>query len=87
MTVIEKIQRDSLAIGVARALALANETAVAAGIDPQGALVTISEEASPPTRSWRIHYGPRDYINQRGGDITILVDGDSGEVKKVLRGQ
>jgi len=87
MTTLEKIGRDTLAIAVAHALALANETALAAGIDPETSLVTISEEASPPARSWRIHYGPRDYVNQRGGDITIVVDGDSGEVRKILKGQ
>jgi hypothetical protein len=48
-------------------------------------LITICEEGPP--RLWRIHYGPSDYIHQRGGDITVFIESDSGSVKKVLKGQ
>jgi hypothetical protein len=87
MTVIEKIQRDSLAMSVAQAVILANEAALGQGIDPVKALVTITGESSPPYRRWRVHYGPRDYVNQRGGDVTIFVDEAAAAVTKILRGQ
>ena len=36
---------------------------------------------------WRINYGPKDYINKRGGDLIIEVGGDDIKIKQVLRGQ
>jgi hypothetical protein len=87
MTVIDKIKKDKLAVSVARALAVANEAALAQGIDVGSALVTIAEETPPPDRTWRIHYGPRDYVLRRGGDFMVVVDDLSGEVKRTLRGQ
>lgn len=84
---MEKIQGDQLALSVARALALANEVARAQGIDPSAALLTVSEESPPPDRTWRIHYGARDYVLRRGGDFMVVVDDLSGEVKRTLRGQ
>ncbi len=87
MATIDRIQRDTLALSVGQAVAAANEAAVAHGIDPQNALVTISEDPSMRERLWRIHYGPRDFVNRRGGDFIVLVDQKMGEVKKTLRGQ
>jgi hypothetical protein len=50
-------------------------------------LITVNEETSAGGNLWRIHYGPRDYINQRGGDLIVLVDQQSGDVRDVLHGQ
>jgi hypothetical protein len=36
---------------------------------------------------WRIHYGPKDYVGRRGGDLIIEVDPADASVKQVLRGQ
>jgi len=58
MSTIEKIQKDTLAFSVAQALAVANEAALAQGVDPANSLVTISEENGTSDRLWRIHYGP-----------------------------
>jgi hypothetical protein len=55
-------------MSVARALSIANEAAVAHGVDPAKSLVAISEESSVAGRQWPINYGPRDYANRRGGD-------------------
>jgi hypothetical protein len=84
---LEEMQQDRLVMSVARALALANEAAVAHGTEPADSLVTIAEEATPAGRSWRINYGPRDFINRRGGDLIVVVDehGDAGP--RVIRGQ
>ncbi|HTU88471.1 MAG TPA: hypothetical protein VMF69_00085 [Gemmataceae bacterium] len=84
---LEKMQQDHLAMSVARALALANEAALSQGIKPADSLVTISEEASAAGRLWRIHYGPRDYINRRGGDLIVLVDERGEAVQRIIRGQ
>jgi len=84
---IDQIKNDKLAVSVARAVAVANEAAIAHGVDIGTALVTIAEESAPPDRSWRIHYGPRDYVLRRGGDFTVVVDDRSGDVKRIVRGQ
>jgi hypothetical protein len=84
---LEEIQQDGLAMAVARAVAVANETAKMQGIDLAGSLVTITEESPPPTRIWRVHYGPRDYTRRRGGDIIVLVDDQTGAVQRLIRGQ
>ena len=83
---LEELQRDDLAMSVARALSIANEAAIAEGTEPNACLVTIAEESPPPERLWRIHYGPRDYTHRRGGDLIIVVD-ERGGVRQILRGQ
>ena len=80
-------RQTHLVASVARALTLANDAASARGTDPADSLVTISEEGSSAGRVWRIHYGPRDYIGCRGGDLIVLVDEDSDAVQRVMRGQ
>jgi hypothetical protein len=84
---LEKMQRDHLVMSVARALTLANEAALAQGVEPANSLVTITEEAPSPSRLWRIHYGPRDYVGRRGGDLIVLVDERSEVVERIIRGQ
>lgn len=84
---LEKMQQDHLAMSIARALALANEAALAQGLKPTDSSVTITEETSSGVRHWRIHYGPRDYINRRGGDLIVLVDEQGEAVQRIIRGQ
>lgn len=84
---LEKMQQDHLAMSVARALALANEAAHTQGIKPADSLVTITEETSEARRLWRIHYGPRDYVLRRGGDLVVLVDEPGENIKRIIRGQ
>ena len=84
---LEEMLKDRLVMSVARALSLANEAAVARGVEPANALVTISEESSAAGRTWRINYGPRDYVGRRGGDLIVLVDETSQAVQQVVRGQ
>jgi hypothetical protein len=84
---LEAIQRDNLAMAVARALAVANEAASVRGVNVDESLVTISEEWTPAGRLWRIHYGPREYLRRRGGDLFVVVDEASGTVQRVLKGQ
>jgi hypothetical protein len=84
---LERIQQDGLAMSVARALAVANGEAATCGTDLAQSLVTITEESPPQARVWRIHYGPREYRNRRGGDLFVLVDEQTGAVRRVIRGQ
>jgi hypothetical protein len=84
---LEALQQDSLAMSVARALALANAAALTQGADPADSLVTITEETSPTGRLWQIHYGPRDYVSRRGGALIVLVDEQGEAVQRIVRGQ
>ncbi len=84
---IERIQRDELALSVAHALMIANDAATAQGVALERSLVTITEEAGSPRGIWRIHYGPRDIVNRRGGDFTVVVEEKTGKVQRVIRGQ
>ena len=84
---LEEMQQDRLVMSVAKALALANEAALARGTDPANSLVTITEELSAGGRLWRINYGPRDYIDRRGGDLIVVVDEGSQAVQRIIRGQ
>jgi hypothetical protein len=84
---LEKIQKDDLAMSVARAVAIANEEAVSRGMDLSQALVTVTEESPPPDPVWQVHYGPRDYTNRRGGDLIVVVNERAGAVARVIHGQ
>lgn len=84
---LEAMQQDQLVMSVARALARANEAALANGTNPADSLVTIEEDSSSPIRLWRIHYGPRDYIGRRGGDLIVLVDERGEAVQRIIQGQ
>ncbi len=81
------VQHDRIAMSVARALALANETALKHGTQPANSLVTVTEEMSLTGCLWRIHYGPRDFLNRRGGDLIVVVDEQTASVLRIIRGQ
>jgi hypothetical protein len=74
-------------MSVARALALANDVAAEEGTNPAQALITITEDPTGNGRGWRIHYGPRQYIGRRGGDLTVIVDEQSSHAPRIVRGQ
>jgi hypothetical protein len=86
-SVLKAIRQDRLALSVGSAVALANERAIAEGVDPAASLVTISQETTADGPCWGIHYGPRDYVHQRGGDLTIYVDANGETIHRILRGQ
>lgn len=84
---LDDIQRDELALAVARALAAANAAMVKQGVDPASFFVRIDEDLTLPSRTWQVHYIPRDYLTHRGGGFTVAVEEQSGKVQSVLRGQ
>lgn len=86
-SVLEAIQQDRLALTVGGALALANEAAIAEGIAPTASLVTITQETTRDGRCWNVHYGPVDFVQQRGGDLTIIVNESGEAIQRILHGQ
>jgi len=85
--VLEGIQHDPLAQAIAGALALANEVAAANGMNLAETRVAITEETLEGALCWQIYYAPREYINVRGGDLSVYVDRDGTSVLRVLFGQ
>ena len=79
--------QDDLAVSLARAVTTANKRAREIGVNVRQSLISITEQNIDDSSVWRINYGPKDYISQRGGDVLIEVDMRDGAVKRVLRGQ
>jgi hypothetical protein len=86
-TLDKAVLEDELAVSLARAVAAANARARHEGVEIKSSLVTAAEHASTGEVCWRISYGPRDYVNRRGGDVVIDVGLKDGQVRRVLRGQ
>lgn len=77
---------DELAVTVAHILAAANRRAREFGCDVSQSLVTLSQHFDGGWY-WRINYGPKNPVAQRGGDLIVEVNAENAEVKRVLRGQ
>lgn len=82
-----EVLQDDLAVSLARAVAAANKRAREIGVDVLQSLISITEQIIDGCSIWHVNYGPKDYVNQRGGDVLIEVDMHDGTVKRVLRGQ
>lgn len=83
----DDVMRDTIALSVARATAIANKRAHELGVDVLQSLITITQRAANDDASWRINYGPKDYVNRRGGDLIIEVNQSDGRINQVLWGQ
>ena len=81
-----EVLHDDMAVTLARVMATANKRARELGVDILQSLVTITQQFDNGT-FWRINYGPKDYLNKRGGGLIIEVGGDDIKIKQVLRGQ
>ena len=86
-TLTAEVLQDDLAVSLARAMAVANKKARELGVDVSQSLISITQHTLNGISVWRINYGPKDYVNQRGGDVLIEVDVHDATIKKVLRGQ
>jgi hypothetical protein len=84
---IREVLQDPLVMSLARAMAAANEKAREFGVDVAQSLVSITQQMMDTESVWRINYGPKDYVNRRGGDLIVYVDTHDATVKRVLRGQ
>lgn len=85
-TLTAEVLQDDIAVSLARVLAAANKRARELGVDVLQSLITITQLAEGDLR-WRINYGPKDYIGQRGGDLIVEVDAANASVTRVLQGQ
>ena len=85
-TLSNDVLQDDMAVALARVMETANRRARELGVDIMQSLITITQHFDGGML-WRINYGPKDYINQRGGDLIIEVGGDDIKIKQVLRGQ
>ena len=81
-----EVLQDDLAVSVARVMATANKRARELGVDVIQSFITITQQVDNGL-FWRVNYGPRDYVNRRGGDLMIEVNGEDMKIKQVLRGQ
>jgi len=86
MTLTKEDMADEFAVSLAHILATANRRARQLGGDVAQSLVTISQHFDGGA-FWRINYGPKNPIVQRGGDLIVEVNAENAEVKRVLRGQ
>ena len=71
---------------LARVIAAANKRAREFGVDISQSLITITQTFENGPR-WRVNYGPKDCIGQRGGDLIVDVDAADATVTQVLHGQ
>lgn len=79
--------QDEIAVSVALVLASANRKAKELGVDVQTSLITVSQHLTKGIWLWRVHYGARDYVGRRGGDLIIDIDPANADIKQILRGQ
>jgi hypothetical protein len=87
VTLPRDVLEDNVATTIATITAAANRRARELGIDVLGSRISISEQTTAGATVWRVNYGPREYVNHRGGDVIIEVDPTDGKVVQVLRGQ
>lgn len=86
-TLSADVLQDDLAVSLARAMAAANKRAREAGVDVMQSLITITQHALNGKFLWRVNYGPKDYVGQRGGDFIVEIDPVDLSIKRALRGQ
>lgn len=79
--------QDEIAVSVAKVLASANRKAKEMGVDVKESLITVSQHLTKGVWLWRVHYGARDYVGRRGGDLMIDVDPHNANIEQILRGQ
>jgi len=79
--------KDEIAVSVAKVLASANRKAKELGVDLKESLITVSQHLANGVWGWRVHYGKRDYVGRRGGDLMIDIDPKTAKVQQVLHGQ
>jgi hypothetical protein len=85
-TLSSDVLQDDMAVTLARVMAAANKRARELDVDVLQSFITITQQFDNGL-NWRVNYGPRDYTNQRGGDVMIEISGDDMKIKQVLRGQ
>jgi len=85
-TLSADVLQDDMAVTIARVMAAANRRARELGVDVLQSFVTITQQVDNGI-FWRVNYGPRDYMNRRGGDLMVDVNGEDMNIQQVLKGQ
>ena len=85
-TLSADVLQDDMAVTIARVMAAANKRARELGVDVLQCFITITQQVDNGI-FWRVNYGPRDYMNRRGGDLMVDVNGEDLNIKQVLKGQ
>ena len=86
-TMTEEVLQDGMAVSVARVLAAANRRACELGVDVPQSIVTIRQDGLDGEAFWTVNYGPKNYLECRGGDLLIEVNSRDAGIRRVLRGQ
>ncbi|MCU0238168.1 MAG: hypothetical protein MUC29_01905 [Pyrinomonadaceae bacterium] len=79
--------QDEIAVSVAKVLASANRKANELGVDVKASLITVSQHLAQGVWLWRVHYGKREYIGRRGGDLMIDINPKDSKIEQILQGQ
>jgi len=87
LTLTADVFKDDVAMSTANVMAIANKRANELGINVLNSLITMTQYLRDGTILWRVNYGPKDYLNRRGGDLMIDVDAVNGKIERVLWGQ
>ncbi len=86
ITLTTDVLQDDIAVSLARVIASANKRAIQLGVDVNQSLITITEKFEG-SWYWRVNYGLKDYVNQRGGDLIVDVNPLDASIKRVYHGQ
>ncbi len=86
VTLTADVLQDDIAVSLARVMATANKREHEAGVDVLQSIISITQHFEDGL-FWRINYGPRNYINRRGGDLIVDIDASDASIKHVLWGQ
>jgi hypothetical protein len=78
--------QDDVVASVTTVLSIANQCAREQGVDIEQSLISITQQ-DEDFNQWRVNYGPRDFMNKRGGDVFVFVDASTKSVTQVLLGQ
>ena len=81
------VLQDDIAVSLARVVASANKRARELGVDVLQSITSITQHSLNGSWLWRVNYGPKEYVGQRGGDLVIEVDPSDASIKQVLWGQ
>lgn len=87
LTLLADVYKDAVAVSTANVIAVANKRANELGIDSLNSLITMTQYLQDGTMFWRVNYGPKEYLDRRGGDLIIDVAAIDGKIERVLWGQ
>jgi|688.fasta_scaffold2176392_1 hypothetical protein len=87
MNLLADVYKDAVAVSTANVMAVANKRAKELGVDTLNSLITMTQYLQDGITFWRVNYGPKDYLDRRGGDLIIDIDVINGKIDRVLWGQ